>query len=476
MYKQKNSYIIPLLLLAGLFMIYLLIMKKGMLPALVFAALPAVAFGIIGVLRQNYIFIAYFILNYFISGISRYVSIKTGLIMFALSIGILTVLLIRNVLERQEWQRCKSFLLIAWGVWFIYCVLELLNPRAILASWTIAFPIYAFYPIFCIITISLLFKKYQNFQWLLIIWAGLTLIAAAKGYWQKNRGFDSAELTWLFSGGGRTHLINTGIRFFSFFTDAAAFGASMGMSFVVFGISGFYTSKLWVKLLFWVAAIGAGYGLMISGTRSDLAIPFVGLTVYLILCRNFKSTVLTLLFLVGGVIFLKFTTIGDDNRLIHRMRTVFDTKDASWMVRVNNRQVIDKAMQDKPFGIGLGLAGRKAERFRAVDEHDPLTYVATDSWYVMMYIETGIVGLILYLIVLISILLKAAYIASFRILNRELQGQLYAIIAAIAGILVTCYANEVMSYPNNIIVYTLMVFLYIAPYYDQELRQNEIKS
>ena len=50
-----------------------------------------------------------------------------------------------------------------------------------------------------------------------------------KGYWQKNKGFDSTELSWLsVLHGARTHFIHSGIRYFSFFTDAGLFGASMG--------------------------------------------------------------------------------------------------------------------------------------------------------------------------------------------------------------------------------------------------------
>ena len=56
----------------------------------------------------------------------------------------------------------------------------------------------------------------------------MTLLAAAKGYWQKNKGFDSTELSWLWAYGARTHFIHSGIRYFSFFTDAGLFGASMG--------------------------------------------------------------------------------------------------------------------------------------------------------------------------------------------------------------------------------------------------------
>ena len=34
----------------------------------------------------------------------------------------------------------------------------------------------------------------------------MTLLAAAKGYWQKNKGFDSTELSWLWAYGARTIL------------------------------------------------------------------------------------------------------------------------------------------------------------------------------------------------------------------------------------------------------------------------------
>lgn len=477
MYKQQNSYIVPILLFAGLWLLYLLITKMGILPAAVFAAVPALLLGAAGVLRKYYFFILYFILNYLIMGINRYISLKSGVVMLAFSFGILALLIVRSVLERQEWQRSKTFLLGAWLIWFLYCLLELFNTRALWMPWSIAFPNYAFYPVFCAIAVPLLFTRFKHFQWLLVVWASLTMLAVFKGYWQKNHGFDSTELAWLlYGGGGKTHLIHSGIRFFSFFSDAAAYGASMGISAVVLGISGFYTRKRWIKILFWTSAISAGYGLIISGTRSDLAIPFVGLGVFLVLCRNIKAILITGTLLACAFVFLNYTHIGDSNRYIHRMRTVFDSNDASWLVRKYNRQIIWKAVQDKPFGVGLGLSGRKAERFRPVLQHEPLTYVSTDSWYVLMLVETGYVGVLIYLTVLIAILLKAIYISAFKIRNRELQGQLYAIIAGISGILVTCYANEVLNYPNGIIVYTLMAFLFIAPYYDQELRKNESES
>lgn len=477
MHKNLTFYTIPLLFIAGLYIIYQLALQGNIFPTLIFALIPVVAICCAGMFYRQLAFYIFFLVNYFIMGAARYISLKPGLIIFGLSIGLILLIFLKNIFHPYDWKRSRNFLTVMWGIWFLYCILELFNPNALWEPWSIAFPNYAFYSLCCALLVPIVFTRYKHFQWLLIIWAVLTLIAAAKGYWQKNRGFDTAEWHWLFvEGGARTHIINTGIRYFSFFTDAAAYGASMGISMVVFGISGFYVQKLWIKLLFWSSTLAAGYGLLISGTRSDIAIPFVGLIIFLFLCREKKAIFLSATLLISMFIFLKCTDIGESNRYIRRMRTSLDFTDASWNVRVENRGKIITLMKDKPFGTGLGLAGVKAKRFREINTHDPLTYIATDSWFIMTYVETGMVGLILYLCILIAILIKSIQIVLFKIKSKELKGQLYAIIGAITGILVTCYANEVLNYPNGIIIYTLMAFLYAAPYYDKELLSHDIIS
>ena len=94
----------------------------------------------------------------------------------------------------------------------------------------------------------------------------MTLLAAAKGYWQKNKGFDSTELSWLWAYGARTHFIHSGIRYFSFFTDAGLFGASMGLSCTVFTLTFFYTKNLFLRLFYLIVGMAGLYGLLISGT------------------------------------------------------------------------------------------------------------------------------------------------------------------------------------------------------------------
>lgn len=458
-------------IIAGVVMIYLLTLRAGIVPALIFAGIPLAIICVLLLFQKLSVsFYVLFIMNYLVMGINRYYSMKSGMLLTFLVMGLLFFVLLQNMFKRLEWERSKNLLVAFWGIWFIYCIGEVFNTNSMLEPWYLSIPQMALFPLIFAILVPVLLIRYKQVQWLLVIWAILTLIASAKGYWQRNRGFDSTELYWLYyQGGANTHLIYTGIRYFSIFTDAANFGASMGLSLVTFGISGFYTRNKWLKLLFIAAALAGAYGLMISGTRSAIAVPFFGFTLFVLLCRNIKGIILTALVLGGTFVFLNYTKIGDDNRLIRRMRTAFDTEDASLLVRTYNKQKIYHQMIDKPFGEGLGLGGGKAKRFRP---DSPISKIPTDSWLVLLWVETGIVGLVIYLTLILLILYKGASITIKEIQNKELRGILLAMLSGIAGLIVSSYANEVISIPNGIIMYTLMGIVFAAKYYDKELSKN----
>lgn len=471
MLKNSSSYITTIAFIIGLCAIYLLAIKGGIIPTLLFAFLPVFALTSAGFCQKQYYFYAFFIVNYAISGLSRYIPMKNGMIMLGFTLGIIILLLIKNIFQTYKWKRSISLLTVLWGIWFIYCLLEIFNPLAVKDAWYIAINGYAFFPLVSAILIPVLFTRLKDFKWLLIIWALLSILAALKGYWQKNHGFDSAELYWLFvEGGAKTHIIYSGIRYFSFFTDAANFGISMGLSMTVFGISSFFIKIRWIKYLFWIAALASGYGLLISGTRSAVAVPLAGLCVYTILCKNIKN-----LFIAGGLfivvlLFLTQTNIGNSNALLRRVRSTFNKEDASLQVRAINKEKIKPLMKDKPFGIGLGLSGNRSKRYKV---HDKLSELPPDSLLTMYWIETGIVGLSLYLTLLLIILLRASYTAMFIIKDKSLKNISFSIIAAISGAYVAAYANDITTFPNGILINILLVFLFITPYYDKELTENE---
>lgn len=454
--------------IAGVIMIYLLAIRVGILPAIIFAGIPLALICVLQLFQKlSFSFYVLFVMNYLVMGINRYYSMKSGMLMTFLVLGLLFFVLMQNMYRRMEWERSKNLLVAFWGIWFIYCIGEVFNANSMLEPWFLSIPQVALFPLVFAILVPVLITRYKQVQWLLVIWAILTLIASAKGYWQRNRGFDSTELNWLYYGGGaHTHLIYTGIRYFSIFTDAANFGSSMGLSLVTFGISSFYVRNKWLRLLFVAAALAGGYGLVISGTRSAIAVPFFGFALYVLLCRNIKGIILAALVLGGAFVFLNYTKIGDDNRLIRRMRTVFDAQDASFLVRTYNKQKIYDQMIDKPFGVGLGLGGGKAKRFRP---DSTIAQIPTDSWLVQLWVETGIVGLVIYLTLILLILYKGARIAIYEVRNKELRGILLAMLAGIAGLIVSSYANEVLSFPNGIIIFTLMGIIFAAKYYDKDL-------
>ena len=156
--------------------------------------------------------------------------------------------------------------------------------------------------------------------------------------------------------------------------------------------------------------------------------------------------------------------------MIRRVRSTFNKEDASLQVRYINKEKMKPLMKDKPFGIGLGLSGKRSERFNV---HEKLSKLPPDSLLTMYWIDTGIVGLSLYLTLLVIILTKASYIAMFVVRNKYLKNITYSLIAGLSGTLVAAYVNDITTYPNGVIMSILFAFVFAVPYYDKELTQNE---
>ena len=155
--------------------------------------------------------------------------------------------------------------------------------------------------------------------------------------------------------------------------------------------------------------------------------------------------------------FFKFTTIGQGNYQIRRMRSAFDPKDASLMVRLENQKKLSTYLVSRPMGGGIGHAGVKAQRFLP---NAFLSNVATDSWYVMIWAEQGIIGLLLHLFILFYVLFKSIWLILFRIRDPELKIKMTALTAGMFGIMVASYGNAVLgTMPTAILIYASMAFV-----------------
>ena len=155
---------------------------------------------------------------------------------------------------------------------------------------------------------------------------------------------------------------------------------------------------------------------------------------------------------------LKYTKIGESNKLIRRMRSAFDTEDQSMMARFENQKALNAYMDEMPFGIGMGAIDG------VVPPHNKYYFVSicpSDSSLVDVWKQMGIVGLCVFLGMHAILFLSGSYILLFKIRNPEIRGPLTGMLCGCAGILVASYANMVyFQFPNGILIYSCFTFVF----------------
>lgn len=439
--------------------------------------LPFFAILVLTLLKYPWIvLLLIYLVNYFIMGITRYIPID-GVsviidILFVLA-GIL--ILINSALYRTiDWKKAINILTVTECIWASYCILEIINPTASLEGWMLSRHLILNGLIVTIIT-SLLCTKYKIVKIILFTLSILTLLAILKTFIQKLYGFDAYETIWLNEGGAKTHIIWSGIRYFSFFTDASNMGSNMGAAGIIFGISSFYMRSNKVRAYFFLISILALYAMFLSGTRGAMIVPLGGLAIFTIVSKQTRSIISGATLLLFTFFFFAFTTIGHGNATIRRMRSAFTpTEDASFNVRKNNQDRLYEYLKHRPFGEGLGLSGdglgtKVSNRFT--------TSIPTDSWYVKIWVETGVVGLVLYLGMIFSAIVRGAWIIMFQIKNKELKGILSGLLCGIFGMFLSAYGNSFWGqFPTMIISFTGLSIILNGKYFDKEIEYKQTKN
>jgi hypothetical protein len=410
--------------------------------------------------------------NFLILGVGRY--IKTDLpIGFAIDgLMVLTFLAIifSRFRERVDWSPANKDITILAGIWLGYCILQLVNPEARMIEPWIAGRGIGFYFFFFVILTFMLIDTNKKLDTFLYVWGTFSILASLKGMGQLIFGVDYAEQAWLNNGGAQTHILFGKLRVFSFFSDAGQFGGNQGYAGVVFIIYSMAKKGL-TKIFFLIVGILGLYGMMISGTRGSIAVPLAGFMTYFVLRKNVKVLSTGILFLALVFVFFKFTTIANGNAQVRRMRTAFDPNDASLQVRLDNQEILKGYLSSRPFGGGIGHAGDKALRYLP---NAFLSHVATDSWYVMIWAETGIVGLILHLLILFFVIGKASYKVMFKIRDPITKFKISALISGMAGVMVASYGNALLGgMPTALLFYASMAIMSNPEIFEEPIIEKE---
>jgi hypothetical protein len=417
---------------------------------------------------DKYIF-WYFALQFAMVAVGVAVSIKVGALTMLMTFVTVPLVMGRATSSGFGTSRSENIMVYLFAFIGVFYLFEVMNPNNVQAAWNIAIAHYWLYPMAMALIIPLAIRNVKGIELLLIIWAVFIILATLNGYRQKAIGFNTKERYFLYVlGGWRTHIIWSGIRYFSFFSDAANYGVHSAMGGCALAISAIHTKKLSLKVFFAIAALCGFYGMAISGTRAAMAIPLASLAVYVVLSKNVKGIIGGMAFLLTLFCFFYYTNIGNDNQYVRKMRSAFrPNDDASYLLRVENRRHMKELMATHIIGYGVGLS--KGERFspRELMPYPP------DSWLVSVWVETGIVGLILYLAVHGILFAWCSWLLLFKIRDKQLRGLLTAWICMSAGFFLSAYANDVMQYPNSIPVYASFALCLAGPYIDKAIAKEK---
>ncbi len=363
--------------------------------------------------------------------------------------------------SKVKWSNCKNDLNVLILIWVTISFLQIINGGSLL-GWIHEIRSTALVFILVIPLTSALFiekRTLNTFLKILILWS---MLATLNGIKQLHLGLFPGEAEFL-NANTKTHLIYGKLRVFSFLTDAGMFGATQAYGALICFLLALGSIKLWKRIALVVMGCMMFYGMMISGTRGAFFV-FAGVVPALFLVKNFKFLSIGLLCVTLLFAFLKFTSIGQGNYQIRRLRTAVNpNNDASYQVRLMSQERLRHYLSSRPFGGGLGTIGANGKEF---NPSHFLASVEPDSYWVKVWAMYGIVGMIVWFSMMMYIMGKCCGII-WGIRDPVLKIKLIALIAGAIGIFLASYGNEVINRtPVSIIVCMSWAIIYLAAKWD----------
>lgn len=431
-----------LLIVAAFFVVYILLLFRD----------PAM--GLVTLL------VYCFTLNLFSREVTSAIPFGIGIEVFLLLVWI-AVIIMNN---EYDWKSLNNPLTKIMLVWFIISFVEVINPAgASVRGWIQEIRSTALFPILTIPLVFLLFNSESKLNLFIALILSLSLLATLNGIKQEHIGLSAGEQRFLDEGGAVTHVLWGKLRVFSFYNDAGQFGASQAAFVLTALMLAVGPFKPWIRIIMLIVSGLFVYGMLISGTRGALFALVVGAFFAIFLTKNIKVLVLGMIAALMCLFVLKYTTIGNGNYAVYRMRTAFDPKEASLNVRLQNQQILAEYLKTRPFGGGLGVIGAWGKEY---NRDKFLSTVEPDSYWVKLWAMYGIVGFTFWFCMMMYIIGKCCGII-WKIRNTKLRYKAIALLSSTAGIFFCSYGNEVMNaMPSAIVVAMSLAFIFMCPKFD----------
>lgn len=456
-----------LLFLLALFQFY----KSGFPAFAMIMMLPVLVLGVIFSFRYRMLlFWALFTINYLIMMRDLPVSLPASVPNEALELLLLGIAII--VVEDFPFHRINNLMFLTLGCWCVFCLIEILNDTCDLGmnigAWYTGARMMAFQMMYAFLVFTLYLSNPKRVVQYLIVWGCFALFAVFWVWKQKYMGLTDKETSWLYGRGANTHILYGGslIRYFSIYSDAANFGIGIASTAVAFIIFAIHAKIKMLRWFFLFVGLVCAWGMFPSGTRTAIACFIAGMGFYVILSKSIKIAIPFSIAFGVFVFILAFTTIGNGNQQIRRMRSAFDKNDASANQRTINQETMRKYMNDAPWGIGLGMG---YDNVPANNKYRLMSTIAPDSEYVFIWLRTGKIGITTFLILTAIMLAGGCWISLFTIKSHSLRGIAAGLCCAFVSQQLGGYGNQVlMQFPNCLIFYGGLTIVYVLPHIEEE--------
>ncbi|HCQ30579.1 MAG TPA: O-antigen ligase domain-containing protein [Flavobacteriales bacterium] len=450
--------------------------KGGIVVAGIIGALPIGIWFMSKIIQKPFIGLMLALyMGFLLSGFARYIQgIPFGLsVDFGLALAWIGILF--KDWKYTDFTPLKNDLSTIMLLWYGYIVFEIVNPESCgPAAWFYAMRGDGFYWILFITAIFMICRNPKYVDTFVNTILFFSVLGSLWGLRQLIFGVDDAEWRWLYVEGHEDqHVLFGKLRVFSYYSDAGQFGASQAqvasMCFIM--ALGPYSRKR--KIIYLICGILTFIGFGISGTRGALAVPAVAGLLYLFLSKNFKILIIGLI--MGGTAFyiLKYTKAFQSIEQVARMRTGLSGEDASFLERLKNQRTFGRHLANKPIGGGVGSAGFWGEKFCP---HTLMGHTPTDSWYVKIWAETGIVGICFHLFFIGYVIGKGGLII-WNLKDGKLMYKILGLYAGTGGIFLASYGNQVVGQPpSSLIMPIALALTFMAPMYDKMILQKQLKE
>jgi putative inorganic carbon (HCO3(-)) transporter len=414
-------------------------------------------------------FYALFTMGIFMFYFDRLVAIDfpVGTVYDALG-AITFIALFLNKDHKKDWTFLKNPITVTFLIITVYQVIQVFNPSAVSRiAWLVAMRTNT--SILLYIVCYQMFSSVARLTRFTVFWLAISMVVALYGFYQEFVGLPDFEMNWITSSPERYKLyfIWNNMRKFSFLSDPSAYGLYLSLSGLACLVLAMGPFKPGLRFVLAVCGILQLIAMSYSGTRTAIAMVAVGIVFYVLLTLKSRRTIIATAAagFIGAIIFFGPFYGGT----INRIRSTFNPEDdPSMVVRDQKRVRLQKYVQSHPIGGGLFTTGVNGLRYSP--GHELSQGWDADSGYLLIGLELGSIGLVLFLVFFFLVMVKG--ISNYYSMNDPLLKAInLAYLIPLFALSVAHFTQDAMfTKPMNLVVIAAYAVIVRIPSFERKLQ------